>query len=29
MGMNSSVKFWRISEFGGLTGGRIKRVDLY
>ena len=30
MGMNSfSVQIWRISEFGGLTGGGITRVDLY
>jgi len=23
------VYFWRISEFGGLTGGGLTRVDLY
>jgi len=23
------VQFWQISKFGGLTGGRITRMDLY
>jgi len=29
VGMNSFLQFWQIREFGGLTGGRITRVDLY